>query len=83
MDYKEVSKKVLMKWIAVPFSILVLVSATSSENLYYRWKSIASIQGYSPDTENWIFMVLLFGYMGCFPGHIVVYCGNSLSYIIA
>lgn len=73
----------MVKWLSVPFSILVLVASTGTLNLYKRWETVVLLQGYTSSTLPWVMYAVLLGYLGSFPGLYVHYMGKGMSFVLS
>lgn len=74
----------ISKWIDVPYSILVVLAAGASYNLFAYFQQIGAIQGYGKETMTAIKYTVLIGYyLGIIPGAIVRMNMPVLAYGLA
>jgi hypothetical protein len=61
VDFKAISRNIIKKWIGIPYALILVVSATSVENIPERWQHILASKGHN--NELWIMSVFLAGYL--------------------
>lgn len=88
MDYdkqvKVLMPQLITKWISVAYSILIVLVAGASYNLFAYFQLIGELQGYGEFTKDTIkYTVLLGYYVGVIPGLIVSLLDPMYSFMIA
>mmetsp|Transcript_2946 Transcript_2946/g.3470 ORF Transcript_2946/g.3470 Transcript_2946/m.3470 type:complete len:381 (+) Transcript_2946:24-1166(+) len=80
----KIKKDMIFKWAAIPFSILVVLTAGACYNLFAYFQQIGAAQGYGNTTMTLIKYSVLFGYyLGLIPGYLVRAFSTTLAFIIA
>lgn len=59
VDFKAISRDIIKKWIGIPYALMLIISASSVENIPDRWYDLF----YSKwlDNDFWITNVLIAG----------------------
>lgn len=82
-NLKDVTRQIALKWLNVPLGITIVLGAGCVLNLKQRWEDFISDQGYDHSAHNWLFLSVLLGYFGCFPGFVIHYSNYVVSYAVS
>lgn len=82
--FDKIRSDMLVKWMTIPFGILVISCAGACYNLFAYWQQIGAAQGYEKNTLSLIKYVVLFGYyVGIIPGYLYRAIGDAFSFVLA
>jgi hypothetical protein len=82
--FDKIRNDMIVKWMSIPFGILVICCAGACYNLFAYFQQIGAAQGYNKDTLSLIKYVVLFGYyLGIIPGYLYRAVGDAFSFVIA
>ena len=81
---KEISTEMAFKWLAIPLSVLIILTSGEPYNLFNYFEDISRDQGYNTIARTSFEYVILIGYFfGIIPGILVDESLAHISFIIS